>query len=403
VRVLRREVEVARAIVPARSAVELALPRVEALAASRRSSTLERGGAYRVLSDRPVAAYQYNPLEFRAHDECVYTGTGGELDCFSFSNDASLLLPAHSLGTSYLADARRAVVGAGSFVAIAATEDASLRVTVTSATAPAADGTVPALTAGETLEIDLHGGDVLQLVSLEGSLAGTEIEGDAPLLVVAGADCANVPAASPACDHLEETMPPIESWGRSVVAAAPRSVEGEPSVLRVMSGADGNVITMTGLPGPIRLDRGETFEVLTEEDALVEGTGPLLVTQYLVGALYFDRAIPRRDATTVGDPSMGVATSLEQLRTSYAFVVPSTFDRNTAAIVAHADDEVRLDGSPIASWDAVGSSPWRVARVPIAGGAHVLTSRSGAGLSLYGVAPFTSYLLPGGLDVETLQ
>ena len=403
VRVLRDGAEVASTTVPARSTATLALPRIDELARSRRSSTLARAGAYRVRADRPIAAYQYNPLEFRRDERCALTGTSADLECFSFSNDASLLLPTHALGARYLADARRAVVGAGSFVAIAAPARARVRVTVTSALAPSADGALAAIAAGDTFEVDLEAGDVLQLVSLDGSLAGTEIDAGAPVLVIAGADCANVPPASPACDHLEEIMPPLSAWGRTVVAAAPRSVDGEPSVLRVTSGADGNVITLSNVAAPIPLSRGERFEIVTADDVLVEGTHPLLVTQYLVGALYFDRAIPGRDASTVGDPAMGLATPVEQLRTSYAFVVPSSFDRNTAAIVAHAGDEVRLDGAPVEAWDAVASSPWRVARVPIEGGPHVLSSTRGAGLTLYGVAPFTSYLLPGGLDVEALQ
>ena len=52
-------------------------------------------------------------------------------------------------------------------------------------------------------------------------------------------------------------MLPVDSWGSTVVAAAPRAVEGEPSVLHVLSGSDDNEVTITGLPRAITLDRDE--------------------------------------------------------------------------------------------------------------------------------------------------
>jgi hypothetical protein len=72
------------------------------------ASVLAKGGAYHLVSDRPVVVYQFNPLEFRA--------TGGEPgkdwskcqkldftapDCYSYSNDASLLLPSTAMTGNY--------------------------------------------------------------------------------------------------------------------------------------------------------------------------------------------------------------------------------------------------------------------------------------------------------------
>ncbi|MDD5309164.1 MAG: hypothetical protein PHU25_17765, partial [Deltaproteobacteria bacterium] len=58
-------------------------------------SVVARGAAYEVLSNTPVVAYQYNPLHFS-------TGTGSNIT-YSYSNDASLLLPVHTLTGSYMA------------------------------------------------------------------------------------------------------------------------------------------------------------------------------------------------------------------------------------------------------------------------------------------------------------
>jgi hypothetical protein len=61
-------------------------------------SVVVENGAYRVRSDQPLAAYQFNPLEYQLDPppaECPSAAEG--VGCFSYSNDASLLLPAHAL------------------------------------------------------------------------------------------------------------------------------------------------------------------------------------------------------------------------------------------------------------------------------------------------------------------
>jgi hypothetical protein len=397
VHITRGSEELARVTVAPRSAAQVSLPRLEPLASSLTGSELVPNGAYRIVSDRPVAAYQYHPLEFRLRDECVFTGSPDDRACFSFTNDASLLLPVHALGTSYLADARGADNGRGPFLSIAAPDGAHVRVVAPSSIVASPDGVIAA---GEVLEVDLDPGAVLQLM-VEDELSGASIESDRPILVIAGHNCADVPSTSVACDHLEEIMPPLGAWGRRVIAPAPRSVDGEPSFLRIISAADGNVITLSNAPSEITLDRGKVFEFVTSEDVQIDATAPILVSQYLVSAAYFDRAPPGRPPGSVGDPSMGIASPVEQFRASYAFAVPESFDRNYAAIVAHRGDEVRLDGIPIETWSALGE--FAIARVPLFGGAHLLESSLGTSLTLYGVAPYTSYLLPGGLDVELLQ
>ncbi|MDF1562252.1 MAG: hypothetical protein P1V51_04365 [Deltaproteobacteria bacterium] len=53
--------------------------------------------AYRLVSDVPVTAYQYNPLSSVYAGPCL-EGNTPDNPCYSFSNDASLLLPAHVYG-----------------------------------------------------------------------------------------------------------------------------------------------------------------------------------------------------------------------------------------------------------------------------------------------------------------
>jgi hypothetical protein len=401
VRIRKGGVEVARRTIAPRSADHVALPRIEAISDASEESVVVANGAYRIESDRPIAAYQYNPLEFRRSPDCVFTGTTVDRGCFSFTNDASLLLPLAALGTEHLLAGRTSESAAGSaFVAIVAHEATRVHVlSLASLAGSSSNLPLPARPASVPFDVDLAAGDVLQLVTHEGSLSGTEITSDRPVLVIAGNDCANVPVSFGACDHLEEVMLPLDSWGTTVIAAAPRAIAEEPSVIDVISGSDGNRITISGLPRAITLDRGENFEMVTTDDLMVQADGPILVSQYLVGAQYF----ARDPSGALGDPSMGLAPFVEQFRTAYGFTVPETYSENFAAIVGPMRGEVLLDGEPIDSWEPIAGSDYRVARVPIASGAHTLDAAEGAGLTLYGLAPYTSYLLPGGLDVERLR
>jgi hypothetical protein len=400
VRVTRGETVIAGVTVPAGSAQHVTLPFVTEIARELMGSTLVPDGAYHVVSSRPIALYQYNPLEFRDDPSCVYTGTREDSACFSFTNDASLVLPTHALGTEHLV---QVVAHPGpldnSFVTIVAHATTHLSITPAADLAASRDVTVPAHLRGVPFTMTIEAGDVLTLLSRSGSLDGTEIVADVPVLVFAGCDCTYVPAAFGACDHIEELVPPVSSWGTTAVAAAPASVPNEPSLLRVMSAIDGNAITITGITHAITLDRGEVFETILTRDVVIDGQGPLLATQYLVGAEYFDRG----QGHALGDPSMGLVPFVAQFRRAYRFAAPDTYTSNLAAIVAPAGADVRLDGEPITTWSPIEDSAFAVARVPIAAGAHRLDAPTGAGLTLYGLAPYTSYLLPGGLDVETLR
>jgi hypothetical protein len=403
VRVLHAGEELARVTVAPGDTATVRLAPIEALSEARYGSVLVPDGSFEVLSDRPIAAYQFNPLEFRRSPDCRFTGTGEDLGCFSFTNDASLLLPRTALGTEHLIDT---VDGGGTgpaFVTIVASRGANVRVVPTSALLAATDASLPAVRAGEALELALAAGDVLEVVSAGSSLSGTEITSDVPISVFAGNDCANVPAHFGACDHLEEVMPPVPTWGTEVIAAVPAARDGEPVVLRVLSGEDGNEVTISGLPHPIPLDRGERFELVTHDDLAIEATRPILVTQYLVGAAFYDRDGGHAGGGALGDPSMGIVAPVAQYRRDYVFVIPSTYVESFAAIVVKDGDDALLDGQPIEGLTPLEGTGFLVARVPMLGGSHTLVSTHGAGLTIYGLAPYTSYLLPGGLDVELLR
>jgi hypothetical protein len=412
-------------------------------------SAVVRGGAYHLVSSVPVTVHQFNPLLFEVDEDCVAPEGDsplrvvGDHKCNSFSNDASLLLPAHVLARpeqesiSYLALARASfMVGrkeegpfdvSPGFVAVVAVGDAPVQVTVTSsaftqgsATPDDEDQRLPALEPGERLPaLTLMPGDVLQLLSAEPTecslplipaggvfscplgaeydLTGTRIEADGPIEVIAGHNCSYVPLDRQACDHLEETMFPVDTWGIEAIAARPRGGVPQPHLVRVLSAADDNLVRFVPeVQAPVRLGRGEQFELETTEHVVVRGERPIAVAQYLVGQGAQGR---------VGDPSQSLAIPSEQYRTRYAFLSPATYDVNYVSIIAQVGDRVILDGTEVQGFDTIPGSSFQVASVQLrAAGAHEVHSElgSGIGVQLYGYGDYTSYMLPGGLDLRVL-
>ena len=87
--VMRGGAVVTTASVPPGTTAAITLPYVAELKNATESVTVVEG-AYEITSTQPVAAYQYNPLHF---------DIGGTP---SYTNDASLLLPEHTLTGSYM-------------------------------------------------------------------------------------------------------------------------------------------------------------------------------------------------------------------------------------------------------------------------------------------------------------
>jgi IgGFc binding protein len=418
-------------------------------------SVLVKDGAYRLLSSVPVTVHQFNPLLFEVAEDCVGPETGGarikgDNKCNSFSNDASLLLPAHvlsrpeGLGTAYLVMSRPSLMTAGrpegpyemsspGFVAIVGVAEEPVEVHISSSAHTLAaelggkagsDAPVRALEPGATLTMTLARGDVLQLLSAapavcpesgaktnrslpdeyscplgpDYDLTGTLIEADGAIEVIAGHNCAYVPFDRVACDHLEETMFPLETWGVEAIAPRPRAGRASPHIVRVMSAADGNEVRFEpdSVHAPITLGRAQSFELMTSEHVIVRADKPIAVAQYLVG---------QGEESRVGDPSLSMAIPTEQYRSAYAFLSPSSYDVSYVSVIARAGDEVRLDGTTLGGFMPIGDGAFEVTAVPLTrAGPHEVHSEhnQGIGVNVYGYGDYTSYMLPGGLDLRVI-
>ena len=196
------------------------------------------GKAFRLTSDMPVLAYQWNPY-------------GSEMS----SADASLLMPVTSLTGTYLAASwptnQLGDSAKYSQVTVVGTQD-DTQVTFIPRIAVESYGGIGPLTAGvESPAYALDAGDVLTIRSDAegGDLSGTVVQADRRVAVFGGHGCANVPSADYCCcDHLEEQLLPLEAWGMSTVLArvAPRTdctADHDTALWRIIAGADNMTVT----------------------------------------------------------------------------------------------------------------------------------------------------------------
>ncbi|MFH2004997.1 MAG: hypothetical protein ABI333_00290 [bacterium] len=365
------------------------LPWVSALS-DVQFTNLVTDGAYRLRSDQPVTVYQYNPLQYTA---------GG---LYTYTNDAALLLPVNTWTGSYRVVSRWAWSGYPGLYAVTASEDNTTVVLTPSSTG----GSVQAgfgVNANGTGTVVLHAGDVLQVMSSSGSsvdLTGTLITADKPVQVIGGHVCTNIPAGVVACDHLEESMPPLQTVGHDYIVTAPliSAVNTKAEFVRVIATAANTTVAYDPPQGgaPTTLtNAGEWFEIgPTSADFKISASQPVMVAQYMQG-----RAASVEDT---GDPAMTLAVAVFQYRASYLFHAPTNYDANYVNITAPSGSTVTLDGAAVTGWTAIGASGYQVARVQLSNagnGNHTIDSTHPTGISVYGYGWATSYWYPGGLNL----
>lgn len=431
-------------------------PAVSANLSSIAGTGVHRDRAFHIVSNLPVTAYQFNPLN---NTQAAY------------SNDASLLLPETGLDRTYIVATGDGMQGGdsrdpsityewGAFVTIVAIEDGTEVTVAPTRLIQAGDG-IPEGDAPVTVTLDRY--DVLNLESLNtdltttrpgnANLSGTFLEATSPVAVFAGNVATIVPyGPDGACcaDHLEEQMIPLSAWGQQFVVARGfarrRAGDEEAEYYRVTGGnvpAGQDVIHLSYRPftpegAPMELTQGESVEFPSTRDFIIDADGPLLVTSYFVSSFI---TAPEIDPVTgvgarfcmndaqcnglpylavcylemglgscvpIGDPSMTVIPPVEQYRDSYVFLAPLDYAHDAITVIAPTSAVVRLDGAPVGAMTVVGEVggvTYGVVRQEVTDGTHRLTADGGAqvGLLVYGMDKDVSYGYPGGLDLEVIN
>jgi hypothetical protein len=370
--------------------------------------------AYKITSDLPIVAYQFNPLD----------------NVNVFSNDASLLIPRTAFDQDYYAMSmptldRRAGSTYGSnpyycYMTVVAWQDGS-QIQFTPTVATTASAINATLAAGTPTTFTLNAFDVLQLeASGAGDLTGTHITspnmmsygvfGGHEATVFGETTPPDTTHTSRCCaDHLEEMMFPSSTWGKEFAIARSQSrMTNENDTIRVLAQAPGTTVTFTPPPTSgtcATLAAGQFCEVRIMVDTEISANEPILVGHFLQAATWSTPpGTPASQRSTIGtgDPSMAIAAPTEQFRKDYAFLVPAQYSANYVSISAAATGGVTLDGVPVTLAAFTGGGTHRAARVQVAAGQHKITCADGCGITVYGYSDGVSYMFAGGLDLKPI-
>lgn len=377
--------------------------------------------AYRVASNTPISAYQFNPLE--------------NVDVFS--NDASMLIPTTSVGTEYFAMSRvQFNPNLRGFLTVVAFNHEPTTVAITPTVAMAPGPGVDAIPAGATHTFVLNRFEVLNLEpsGVYVDLTGSHIKADKPVVVYSGHEAGNAPtpfgnctqqgfcdnspttACStdlqclgevPCCaDHLEQQLFPVSTWGREYLAVRSYPRGDELDVWRVLAAHDGTEVTVVPdfIEIPV-LGRGEWFEFEYGGDFQLVASQPVMLGQFLAG----ERS---RNAGT-GDPAFMLTAPTRQLRDSYVFLAPNKYAHDYVSIAVR-NTAARLDGKLLTAVaqdkpglvlvSPIPGTDWTAYRIPIEDGVHTLTCPGTCSVMVHGYDQFVSYGYPGGLNLfECLQ
>ena len=357
------------------------------------------GGAYRVTSDVPVVAYQFNPVDGAS----------------SFLSDAAMLYPAAALDTVNHVTAWTSMMDNSntfqhSYATVIATVDGTM-VTVDPKTPTAAGPGVPQGAPGAPFTVPLQEGDVLNIAvnSLGTSMTGTKITSNAdhPIAVFAGQECALIPESVCCCDHMEEQLAGVRLWGKNFIAARMpvRNPDSpEQTLWQIYAAEDGTNVKVnydpgvSGIPSQnFTLNQGEMNQMYVsgppgeEGDFEVIADKPIAVYGYMVGAENF--------GSDIGDPAMVAMAPSEQFLPRYVILVPGTWINDVAVVTRPTGAQILLDGVAIsdAMFNPVAASGFEVARVPVPDGVHVFDGgEEPFSVIIVGYDQYDSYAYLGG-------
>jgi hypothetical protein len=401
--------------------------------------------AYRVDTTVPVTAYQFQPL-------CC---------SHSYTADASILIPAGSLGREYYAVAsphflhtwpnplgqpvRESLPG---FVSIVAS-DQEARVAIEIGDKRVALPQGMTLDNNGVLHAQLRPYDVLTLISAEGGtitqgdLTGLHITATEEIAVFGGHTCAYLPFRVMACDHMESLNMPVETWRAEYVAAHTvwrGTQRTEVNYYRVQAKEANTALNFdpplsqiattgtieSGLPdcrhmGQVpTLDAGEWCEFGTRSDFHLRGSEPIALTQFITSALTAGSSGFGLPLANSADPAMSAVPPVAQFRTSYNFLMADTYELSYAVLIHGIDSILQIDGVGVNRGemgdpgrnlyllegpDQIGESAWHRTVVRVPAGAHQARdmTRNAFGLMVHAYDDNVSYAYPGGMNMTKAQ
>jgi hypothetical protein len=327
--------------------------------------------AYRVRSDFPVVAYQFNPLANVA----------------VFSNDASLLKPVEAVVPEG-SGIQDAYVALGWPQTIASTDDpdtnfnaanpSDLRAFLTivgtrpgttvrvspQARVLGAPG-IPETLPGEELEVVLDPYDVLNLETddFNADFTGSLIASDGPVIAFTGSEASDAPFFDTlrdrrcCADHLEEQLDHVRTAGQVFVASvtpnrsralraagAALGLSPQNEYFRVVATTSAGANIQTSLAGTPTLtlrSRGDHADLSSETAFTLVSDEPVMLMS--ISASQEAGGVPR--GLPGGDPSTLIVPPVEQFRSNYVFLTPDQYAFDFVRIVAPKGATIVFDGA----------------------------------------------------------
>ncbi len=396
--------------------------------------TVQAPLAFRITSNIPITAYQFNPLD----------------NVQVFSNDASLLLPSNVLGRYHIVMTReQSFDRLRSYATVVATAPGLTRVSVTVSahTLASTDGSIPPLAPGDTLTRVLDQYDVLNIETdrIGDDMTGTIILSDREVAVFGGSEASNAPnlnhcidnpdyepgdeTSSPkvcewdpsydcerhadcsqfivcCADHLEQQLFPVKTWGRRYLATRSFERGEEADNWRIIAANDNTRVTtippQTSIPV---LNTGEWYDFESRQHFEIEADKPIMVGQFLQGEHAPGPGAQPGVSAGTGDPAFILAVPVEQFREDYVFLTPDKYAYNYVNVIAPRDTEVIFDGRTLeqSEFVAFGRQDYQVARFHVSAGVHTLTASEPVSVIVYGYDRYVSYGYPAGLNLKELN
>ncbi|AKT39904.1 IgGFc-binding protein [Chondromyces crocatus] len=429
VKVTRGGHEVSTELLPPRSSRTLYLPWLPALKGDDWNSCTNmtpasqshraQNGAYHLISSRPVSVYQLSAVQpgpaagpegkdWSACPPADNMGCSGT-PCFSYSNEASLLLPTSSLTGSYRITGYNGNIlyNTAPYLTVTATEASTLVSIRLSSTGHIAVGNdILAAGPGGSISLTLQLGEVAQILGTPTSdFSGSLVSANKPVQVLAGLPCTMIPIEEFGCSHIEEVVLPAETFGRRYVVPVPVRPDGEPAshIVRLYGHVDDTKLTFTGITppnAPSSLDAGDMVELgLVSDDFEVSGDHAFGISMFSLVRSELDP----EDAP--GGPTQSAVIPVEQYRARHSFFTPAGYDVVYANIVQPLGATVTIDGAPVHAVVTPINDDFGVARALLGAGQagmHVVEASEPISIQVQGYGTRAGYQYPAGLRLEHL-
>ena len=371
---------------------------------------------YKITSDIPVSAYQFNPFT----NQLVY------------SNDATLLLPTHALGRDYYMLSLPHLViedcdclvwicdhsrdNLRQYIAIIATQPGNTVVNLGYSGATLSGSSSITLAQHEVYQVATPDGawckDDCSGFSTsyrdgcwKGTLDGSHITSDKPIAVLGGHQCNFIPENQWACDHLEHQLFPVETWGKNSVASATSKRGSELDWYRIVASENNTRISFNPsiVGSTVTLNAGQVHAYTTTANHTITADKPIMVGQYLSGQNSTGLGINAE----AGDPAFYLVAPNEQFRKDYVILIPSTYAHDFVNVVAPPDTTITIDNGAYvynsnSGFATIGD--WRVKILNnIDDGTHKIVGGKPIGVDVYGYSQYVSYAYTGGLDLRLIN